>query len=266
MSPEVVRLLVEEDGFTREQVERIAKRVDEATAKRREQNRIAQRACRARQHDSQHDMVNPNKINSHVSMTKVGTLFAQESLLLTDSVSKKEKKDILRKWDFDLFWKAYPRKKAKKAAEKAFRKVEREGEVTLEGLLAAVRKIDRKTELKFIPYPATWLNAGQYLDGLAAVRSETPDEWARRKGLRTTEEINGNASMVEGGPAVPRNKSGDDVSDSSRDQGVSGLGSLFQTPRLRTMVHAGSEDASLQGHHTAVPVARMVSGNVRGKQ
>jgi len=87
-------------------------------------------------------------------------------------------------WAFDVFWKAYPRKKAKKAAEKAFRKVEREGEITLEGLLAAVRRINVSAP-EFIPYPASWLNAGEYLDDIAAAPGQrTPEaiEEDRRRG------------------------------------------------------------------------------------
>jgi hypothetical protein len=105
---------------------------------------------------------NPQQING----AETGTPNAQEDLLLTSSVSKKDtllKRDT---WDFELFWKTYPRRVAKKAAEKAFRKVERDGEVTLDGLLAAVRRIKAR-EAQFIPYPATWLNAGQYLDEAA---------------------------------------------------------------------------------------------------
>lgn len=69
---------------------------------------------------------------------------------------------------FDIFWKAYPKKKAKDDALKAFRKRKPDQE-----LLAAILKaIDSqvmsdewiKDGGKFIPYPATWLNDGRWQD------------------------------------------------------------------------------------------------------
>ncbi len=64
---------------------------------------------------------------------------------------------------FRKFWESYPRKVAKKAAEKAFARAIKE--TTLEQMLAAlaIDKQDWKEE-RFTPYPATWLNGGRYLD------------------------------------------------------------------------------------------------------
>ena len=64
---------------------------------------------------------------------------------------------------FSKFWESYPRKVAKKAAEKAFARAVKE--TTLEQMLAAlaIDKQDWKEE-RFIPHPATWLNQGRYLD------------------------------------------------------------------------------------------------------
>jgi hypothetical protein len=97
----------------------------------------------------------------------------------TETESKTDKKE--RYWSFEKFWSAYPKKKAKKAAERAFRKVEREGEVSLEGLIGAIATITK--DEKFIPYPASWLNAGGYLDGQAAPPPSnelSPEEQANR--------------------------------------------------------------------------------------
>jgi hypothetical protein len=198
MTPAVIRALSAK-GYSTEEIAEIAECIAieeiEIAARKREDTRQRVRAHRERKREQYQQSCNnvtrysvtpteiPSKINGHVTEPKTGTEIAQESLLLTDSVSKKEKKDILRKWDFDLFWKAYPRKKAKKAAEKAFRKVEREGEITLEGLLAAIRRINASAP-EFIPYPASWLNAGEYLDELPvkpiAEPVETPEVLARR--------------------------------------------------------------------------------------
>ena len=69
-------------------------------------------------------------------------------------------------WPSDFreqFWLKYPRKKAKKAAFKALDTIRKSNEVTFEKLMAAVDKIPIG-EPKFIPHPATWLNAGQWDD------------------------------------------------------------------------------------------------------
>jgi hypothetical protein len=73
-------------------------------------------------------------------------------------------------WPVDAFarWYAiYPRKKQRKAAEKAFQKVRVGGEITFDSLLAATQRhaaAVKDEDPKFIPYPASWLNAGSYLD------------------------------------------------------------------------------------------------------
>ena len=93
------------------------------------------------------------------------------------SESKSESKCVSA--GFDLFWDAYPKKKSKQAAEKAFKKVK----VPVEVLMAAVeRQKQSKDWLKdggqFIPYPATWLNQGRWedeVDGVIADSSDTDD-------------------------------------------------------------------------------------------
>lgn len=63
----------------------------------------------------------------------------------------------------DLFWEAYPRKKAKKAAFKVLDRIRKSGEVTFDRLMAAILKIPIG-EPVFIPHPATWLNQGRWDD------------------------------------------------------------------------------------------------------
>ena len=67
--------------------------------------------------------------------------------------------------DFDLFWKAYPKKVGKEAARKAFAKVK----APVETLIKAVEGQKRmpqwlKEDGQFIPHPATWLNQGRWMD------------------------------------------------------------------------------------------------------
>ena len=70
--------------------------------------------------------------------------------------------------DFDLFWKAYPRKVGKQKALTAFKKVP----VPVETLLCAIAEQKQSAQWKksngeFIPHPTTWLNEGRWEDELA---------------------------------------------------------------------------------------------------
>ena len=69
--------------------------------------------------------------------------------------------------DFSAFWQAYPNKKAKDSALKAWQK--RKKAKTLPSLDVLTGAIDRAKKSEqwqkgFIPYPATWLNAGSWQD------------------------------------------------------------------------------------------------------
>lgn len=66
---------------------------------------------------------------------------------------------------FDTFWAAYPNKKAKEDARKAFAKALKL--TTLDRMLQAIEEQKNTRQWnedggKYIPYPATWLNRGDY--------------------------------------------------------------------------------------------------------
>lgn len=69
---------------------------------------------------------------------------------------------------FDLFWSAYPKKKAKGDAEKAWAKVKPDhalSELIIAAVLAQKLSEDwTKDGGKFIPHPASWLNAKRWED------------------------------------------------------------------------------------------------------
>ena len=70
--------------------------------------------------------------------------------------------------DFLIFWKAYPKKKSKLDAEKAWKSM-REKRPPMDVLLSALeRQKESKDWLKesgkYIPFPATWLRAGSWED------------------------------------------------------------------------------------------------------
>lgn len=69
---------------------------------------------------------------------------------------------------FARFWSAYPKKKSKGQAEKAFQKIN-PSEQLLEVMLASIEQAKtsadwRKANGQYIPYPATWLNAKGWED------------------------------------------------------------------------------------------------------
>lgn len=70
--------------------------------------------------------------------------------------------------DFERFWKAYPVKKAKQQALKAWNKIKPDQQL-VETIIAAVEKQKKwadwtKDNGQYIPYPSTWLNQGRWDD------------------------------------------------------------------------------------------------------
>lgn len=66
---------------------------------------------------------------------------------------------------FDRFWTVYPRKRGKEAARKAWKKLKPDRSL-VEIIIRAV-EAEKKAgwqDPQFIPYPATWLNRGQWQD------------------------------------------------------------------------------------------------------
>ena len=67
-----------------------------------------------------------------------------------------------------MFWNAYPKKKSKADAEKAFKKLKPD-ERLLDIMLSTLEEQKRSTDWQrdkgqFIPYPATWLNGRRWED------------------------------------------------------------------------------------------------------
>ena len=77
---------------------------------------------------------------------------------------------------FAEFWTAYPRKKSKAAAERAWAKI-RPGEELQAEILAALEQAKQSRDWQkeggqYIPYPATWLNARGWEDELEPAAPE----------------------------------------------------------------------------------------------
>ncbi len=70
--------------------------------------------------------------------------------------------------DFELFWKAYPKKKSKDAARRRWETIKPDADL-LQTMLAAIEQQKTSDQWKkdggqFIPNPATWLNGGCWTD------------------------------------------------------------------------------------------------------
>lgn len=75
--------------------------------------------------------------------------------------------------DFERFWSEYPKKKAKAAAEKAFKNIDIKNGL-FEKILKAIEKQKHSDQWKkengqFIPFPATWLNQKRWEDDTGQV-------------------------------------------------------------------------------------------------
>lgn len=80
---------------------------------------------------------------------------------------------------FEDFYGAYPRKKARGDAEKAFGQALKKGhtvEDIMNGLARNLADLSRR-DPQFVPYPASWLRAESYWD--------EPDQTTNRNGRRT---------------------------------------------------------------------------------
>ena len=87
---------------------------------------------------------------------------------------KKDKKTYAL--DFEAFYQAYPKKKAKDEAWKAWNK--RNGDMpAIEILLDAIKNQTltedwQKEKGKYIPFPATWINQGRWADDVGVVKKD----------------------------------------------------------------------------------------------
>jgi hypothetical protein len=101
------------------------------------------------------------------------TATATTTATTTNKKERKERKNILPSGEpegFTPWYAIYPRKKQPQDAKKAFAKAINSGAITLDALMAKTRvfaaswQTEPQDRRKFIPYPASWLNAGGYFD------------------------------------------------------------------------------------------------------
>ena len=86
---------------------------------------------------------------------------------------------------FELFWKLYPRRVAKKRAEESWRKIAVYKHCDV---IEAIKKHARLwkqsgTEKEYIPFPATWLNQERWTDEIELPPEMPQCDW-NRNGIR----------------------------------------------------------------------------------
>lgn len=114
--------------------------------------------------------------------TKDETRFVggRRDVTLPDQTNKKERKKVAtlpaRDAGFEKFWSAYPRKKSKRSAQKAWVSAIRRAPP--EAIISAAATHNFGCAARFIPYPASWLNADGWLD-----EAHTGDPVLRAAGL-----------------------------------------------------------------------------------
>lgn len=81
--------------------------------------------------------------------------------------------------EFELFWSQYPRKVGKLAAQRALKKALKRSK--LSEIINGLKRHKFSDDPQYIPYPATWLNAGRWMDESAckpaAANVMGNDEW-----------------------------------------------------------------------------------------
>ena len=106
---------------------------------------------------------------------------------------------------FDTFWEAYPNKKAKQNAIKAWKKI-KPNTALFEKIMKAVdlqkRSEDWQRENgRYIPYPATWLNGGYWDNEIKEVRDDGRHDSDRRTG--SSSDVGAAFQRRKGGNGTP---------------------------------------------------------------
>ena len=101
------------------------------------------------------------------------------------------------KAQFDLFWEAYPKKVAKKVAERKFLKLKSNlFDKIMDSL--KVHKRSRQWRQGFIEHPTTWINQERWDDEIVDIDPGILEEEHRRQTLAEKEELKKEAKRLLG--------------------------------------------------------------------
>ena len=117
---------------------------------------------------------NANAMRTHSDSNAKATKIDANHKPITNNQINKEYIDR-----FDTFWKHYPRKVAKPNALKAWLKLKPDDDLTKKIISAVSKQNLSAREEKFIPHPASWLNAQRWEDE-TMVTSTTAFPFGRR--------------------------------------------------------------------------------------
>jgi len=112
---------------------------------------------------------NNNKNVKNVKNDSLKDIYAQPEEVIPEKPKKaKKEKEAPNLEQFELFWQAYPKKKAKDAARKAWLKIKLD-EQLLAIILTAIETAKKsnqwmKDNEQYIPLPASWLNGKRWED------------------------------------------------------------------------------------------------------
>jgi hypothetical protein len=113
----------------------------------------------------------------------------QFSPKLSSIAKKQPSKQNDHSIQFDEFWKAYPRKEAKKTALRSFERCMKAG-LKLEDMLIGIenhKKTEQWQNPKYIPLPATWINNERWKDEVMV--SDPSKQKTGPNGKRTPEQL-----------------------------------------------------------------------------
>lgn len=156
---------------------------------RRERSRVAMAALRARRKAETVGRVIATVSKSQQSEPKLSQAEAEAEAKTLSSASHSHAGTPAAdgQSNFDVFWKAYPKKTGKDAAAKAFAK-RKVGQELLALMLKAIGEQRRSEQWlrdggQYIPNPATWLNQGRWQD------EAQPPPGAVRNGSRAPDRV-----------------------------------------------------------------------------
>ena len=127
--------------------------------------------------------VTAKRVAKHKSLTQAPLADQHETVSSALPREEKRREDTNKpplppKGEFERFWKAYPRKVGKDAAQRAFDK-RRPTAALVDDMVAAIERQCRsdawtKDGGQFIPHPTTWLNQGRWNDEAPVIHIPTP--------------------------------------------------------------------------------------------
>lgn len=174
-NPDSVQLILD-TFFTKEQEVYCHKRCDKVLNEIYSKSEKARFAAKARWSKNADAMQEQCDSNADASIDDANALKNDATHNPIPITHKKEYTE-----HFDEFWKAYPRKVAKPNALKSWNKIKPSQDLLSKMIQAIKDQKLSETDPKFIPHPATWLNAARWEDELETTKPAAEDwSWKLR--------------------------------------------------------------------------------------